>query len=210
MLRAIIPAAGYGTRMGMRPDQSKEMLTDPERPGQPIIQWCLDRCKEIRAEPLVVVRKEKKDLIQYLMDEGILFLVVEPGKEWADTVLKTQSYWAEHNLLILPDTRWEIVPYTYSGFLPEMEDSPYDLVVYIHKVPDVSKWGEIVSMNSVIAIKEKPTDRLPGQAWGMLRFSKFIGEELFKSMASSKLYLRAGVKTVNLEYFKDITRGEPA
>lgn len=210
MVRGIMPAAGYGTRMGMSINQSKEMLRDPKDQSY-LIDYSLNLCYSNKIEPIVISRIEKEDLNSYLRLKGVEHIVLKtPGKEWADTVLKSQGLWTEKNILILPDTRFE--PANES--IKRVKDllHQYDLVAGVHKVPglEIDKWG-IIDRNT---IWEKPSVINPKinsshKAWGILGFSKSIGEKLFQSQNKHNwLTLSPEIEPafVHLDKFEDITR----
>src|SRR6266850_3092271 len=105
-MRAIIPCAGFGTRVGMKSNQSKELL--PDSNNKPLIQYSLDICRLYQIDPLVILREEKKDLQEYLKKEKVNYITIKPEGEWYDTVLKSQGHWDENNVLMLPDTKFDI------------------------------------------------------------------------------------------------------
>lgn len=198
-MRCIIPAAGYGTRVNMKPDESKEMLPDPENPGQPMIQYCLDICKTFQMDPIVVTREHKKDLIAYLDAEQVEFQTIKPSPEWNSTVLATQVHWYENNMLILPDTRF--------GSFKCIEDIQRGLevgnnaVMALHEVSDPSKWGIVHNY----FVMEKPLMTGNRMAWGLIGFKKSYGQELFSEIQYLELQ---NVGFTYLNYFKDLTRGQ--
>lgn len=196
-MRVIIPCAGYGTRMGMDPNKSKELLLDDT--GKPIIEWCLNLFS--RSQYLLIIREGKQDLIDYCIKNGLLFIVVPPTKEWPDTILQSADYWDTRNLLLLPDTRFEpsfnakLVPYSL------MHNK---LVLGIHEVDNISKWGAVKG-NS---LAEKPDDISPGEAWGFIGFKEEVGRELFSNfLAKGQWMSYNGIYKIKLDSFKDITRG---
>ena len=203
-MRAIIPCCGFGTRMNMEKHQAKELLDDSENNDCPIILWTIQQCKNNKIEPFCIVRKEKVDLIEYLKEQSVDFLITEPGKEWQDTVLKSKDYWADENILILPDTRWKP-----NHILRHMKDSIKfdDAVFALHKVQDPQNWGIIYHD----MIFDKPVCFSTEQnAWGLIAFKKHYGEELFNKInaISNKQRILKNTSYVILDEFKDITRGD--
>ncbi len=201
----IIPAAGFGTRMNLQPDQSKEMLPDPGNDNKPLIQWSLDLTKDY--SQIVMTRTGKQDLITYL-NTAITF--VEPGSEWPVTVLESQEHWQDKNLLILPDTRFQP-----TNIIQQMEEQldTHDLVFACHEVPDVRLWGKVLLdpfSKKPLQTQEKADIefKLEGLAWGLIGFKKHVGEALFQSYANKKIFNLSKIKTcvINLSNFKDITR----
>lgn len=208
-LKGIIPAAGYGKRMNMQPDQAKEMLIDPVT-GKYLIDYHLDLCYKYNIEPVVISRIEKSEFNSYLRSKKIEHIVLkEPGKEWADTVLKSQGLWGEKNLLLLPDTRFE-PEISIKRIVDSMHE--YKLVAGVHDVPglECDKWG-IISRE---AIREKPYVINPGvkhymKAWGILGFNREVGQGLFSSQVKGGLFkLSPEIEPtfVHLDKFVDITR----
>ncbi len=197
----IIPAAGLGTRMGMKPNESKEMLIDPCT-HEPIIKWGLDLCRKHHIEPLVVTRKEKVDLIDYLAQQGVNTLIIEPSGEWPDTVLASQHLWKENNILLLPDTRFS--PENSLKWVEESLILNKGSVFALHKVEDMSKWGGV----SASGYTEKPANNTPGYAWGLIGFQDKFGVRIFKDMSiPNKLNFHvASNNFLFLDKFVDLTR----
>lgn len=204
-MKCIIPAAGYGSRMGMKPGQSKEMLKDPHHTNsnsKPIIAWALELCNIFKMEPLVITRKEKQDLRQYLFNENVKFMDIEVEGEWYDSVLKSVDHWEEKNMLILPDTRFSSLK-----CIQNMQNSlelGNKSIWALHKVKDPENWGIIKDY----MMFEKPKN-LQGEqwAWGLMGFQKFEGEAIFSSMKRSHYYLEEAGFTF-LDKFEDITRNK--
>lgn len=212
-MKCIVPCAGFGTRMSMAKDCSKEMLPDPGYKHQPIIQYVLDLCEAFKLEPLVITRKEKQDLRQYLFDKQVDFIDIDVKGEWNESVLASKELWAENNLLILPDTRF----YSYKC----IEDIQRGLelgnnaVMALHEVTDPSKWSTWgMIFNNHIYEKPNLTDyywyenytKEPEMkwAWGLIGFKDTYGQELFSNIQCLEL------KNVGFTYltkFEDITRG---
>lgn len=201
-MKAIIPCAGYGTRVGMRPDQSKEMLPDANHKGKPLIQWCLDICKAFNIEPLVITRKEKKDLRQYLFNAGVKFIDIKVEREWADSILKSKDHWDEQNILILPDTRFDRIRC--------IEDIQRGLslgnkaVLALHEVTDPDKWGIVKDY----MMYEKPDLTGKQWAWGLIGFTKFEGECIFTGMRDEGYFYLEHTGFTFLNKFEDLTRGD--
>lgn len=175
--RLIIPCAGFGTRVNMSPDQSKELL---EYNGKPLIEFSLNIAKQYNLNPLIVTRKEKKDLIQYCQNNNLDYMVLNnPTREWAHTVLKTVDEWDLYNYLILPDTQWyntDIITNMHRDMQLGANAS-----FGVFSVPDPHNWGIINNYR----IQDKPSRGLfdaGAAAWGLIGFRKGYGEELFSSL----------------------------
>lgn len=197
---AIIPAAGFGTRMGMRPDQSKELLPLGAG-GGPLIQDILWQCEIYNLNPLVITRKEKKDLIEYCEKPNVHVHIIRPKGEWYDTVLASKRYWEEDNILILPDTRFS--PATAIYDIEKSLELGSKAVFALHKVSDGSKWGTIKDYS----LFEKYPNSTNAWAWGVIGFKKDYGEELFNSMREKKPLKLKDSSFLILDDFQDVTRG---
>lgn len=206
MVKAIIPCAGLGTRMGMKPTESKEMLVDPAT-GKPLIAYTLDLCKQFNIQPVIITRQEKQDLILYCRNKAEVIILDTIPEEWPNTVLASKSFWSEKNILLLPDTRFEPVE-SIGEAIRALET--LDFAFGAHKVDDVSKWGmiEYEKSNKTLLVSEKPTQTNPGLAWGFIAFkNNGKSENLFNvySKRNQFLYLKS-FDIMYLTSFKDITR----
>jgi len=201
-MKCIIPAAGFGTRMSMAMNKSKEMLPDPGYKHQPIIQYALDLCKAFKMEPLVITRKEKQDLRQYLFNQGVEFIDIEVKGEWNETVLASKDHWVENNMLILPDTR-------FSSFkcIQDIQrglELGNNAVIALHEVTDPDKWGIITPRYVLLEKPDYLSNDTKYSAWGLIGFKKSYGQELFSNVKCLDL---KNVGFTYLDKFEDITRG---
>lgn len=199
MIKAIIPAAGFGTRMGMKPNESKELL--PHN-GRPLIEHTLELCSIFKLTPHVITRVEKQDLIEYCKARSIECQILDKVEgEWPDTVLKSQPYWDWDNILLLPDTVF--------GPISAIETMKMNLslgcryVLALHNVADISMWGSVQDYYLI----EKSSVVGPGKAWGILGFNSVYGEELFTAMSKRNEPFRLrDCAFVQLANFADLTR----
>lgn len=201
-MRYICPCAGYGTRMNMAPNQSKELLIDPKT-GYRLIDNTLMCANVTGASVHVITRKEKTDLIEYLSTKkNVTVQIIEPKGEWPETALASKDYWDEHNILILPDTTWSPLLVT----LEHIEESlklGCKSVFALHKVDDVTKWGAVFNYSVV----EKPKFGNDGYAWGLIGFSDTKGYGLFSTMRDKNIAYPLGSSSfLFLDRFKDLTR----
>lgn len=199
-MKAIIPCAGFGTRMKVPANKSKEMLKDPYKKGKFIIDYSLEICKIFKLDPLIITRKEKTDLKQYIFNRQSKFIDIIPEGEWYNSVLKSKDHWEEDNLLILPDTRfqsWKVIDEIQQGL-----KLGNNAVFALHTVTDPHKWGIIEDYK----VLEKPDMIGKRQAWGLIGFKRSYGEELFFTMKEKSVTLD-NVGFCYLSFFKDITRG---
>ena len=69
-MKALIPCAGFGTRMRMAPHQAKELI--PDETGAPTIEWSLNICKENNIDPITYL-----DYLKYLIIKiGVLYVII--------------------------------------------------------------------------------------------------------------------------------------
>lgn len=197
---AIIPCAGFGTRMGMRPDQAKELLLDDN--GIPMIQWCIDLCDRHDLSPNFVVRPEKKDLVQYIVDRKRLSITwsYPPHGEWPMSVLS--GIWHKHNILILPDTRFDNADEAIEKVKQHLFLGA-STVLGVHQVPDPQKWGIVEDYR----VFEKPAAPKSNTAWGIIGFerSRYMSG-FFWDLETRKWTFLQNTSFVDLINFRDITR----
>lgn len=198
-MRAIIPAAGFGKRMNMNPNESKEML--PDGLGH-IIDYSLNLCDEYGLTPLIITRKEKVDLYDYIFNETQHELMtIVPYGEWPDTILTSQDKWHDHNILILPDTRFR--PTNVIQLIKNDLENGAMASIALHSVDNASKWC-IVQDYDII---EKPQSKANGWAMGLIGFHKNEGYRLFKSLTTrGRPYRLIDTSFQYLDSFQDITR----
>lgn len=197
--KAIIPCCGYGTRVGMKPNESKELLPNPTT-GEPLIKWHIDLCKKYDIDPVFIVRPEKTDLIEYLKDHEVVLYQPVENEEWMDTIYKNKEHFGQKNILLLPDT-----VFGPDDTIEEMKKHLewLELVCLTHEVEDPTKWGVIDEIN----ILEKPASTWVKTAWGVIGFDISI-IDIFKQMAvDKKAYIAKLVKhNISLDAFEDLTR----
>lgn len=201
-MKAIIPSAGFGRRMKIKKNQSKEMLPDVIFGYDHIIDYSLEICRRYNLEPIVISRKEKKDLNNYLKKKKVKTVIIKPEGEWNNSVLKSSEFWSEDNILILPDTRWnnwEVIEDMKKGL-----QLGNNAVFAIHNVNDPENWGVIKNYY----LREKPKDLSEKQnAWGVIGFKQNYGYHLFESMNNKNVWLN-NCGFAYLNGFQDITRGK--
>ncbi len=197
--KCIIPCAGYGTRMNMSSNESKEMLLDST--GKPLIQYSLDICKKYGLDPLIITRAEKETLVSHCLDQGADVLTIKPQGEWMDTILASSAMWENDNIVLLPDTRFS--PEKIVGDVKNSLDLGALSVLALHKVDDVSKWGSVEHYRVV----EKTNVVDKGWAWGIMGFKKAEGMRLLEGMRKKgfPMFLN-NASFLFLDSFKDVTR----
>lgn len=200
-MRVIIPCAGYGTRMGMEPDKSKELLINPGT-NKPLIDYSLSICKEYGYDPLVITRREKTDLTDYLDENEVSYMFSVGNGEWMDSVIQTEALWEDHNLLLFPDVNFHPI-----SVIPDMEQ---DLKlgalasIAVHPVTDPSKWCVVENYEMF----EKPpiTSLQTHWAFGLIAFHSRYGLKLFDSLSQDKYLRLENTSFKYLDSFVDLTR----
>jgi dTDP-glucose pyrophosphorylase len=200
---AIIPCAGFGTRMKMLPHQAKELLLDDE--GNVTIDWSLNICKKYNIEPVVVTRPEKKEFNDFLDKRNIKY-VFDEGKSIGTSLLKTKEYWSDYNIMLLPDTRFEYDNKFFINIFKAMK-AGNDSMFALFNVTDYHNWGIICENTFYEKPKREFTENDDAFAWGVIGFRKKYGEILFNSynLTSAPLKL-SNPGYLFIENFRDISR----
>lgn len=203
----IIPAAGFGRRMGS--PEAKEILLNNE--GRPFIEKALLDCEKRNWPVCVVTREQKRTLIDYLSGWrtrlNLTIHLIEESKEWADTVLRSQNFWREKNILYLPD-----VDFSPTKILDILVEGEFQIRAATFKVSDPENWGVLQNLTSEsFEICDKPVISKADLAWGLFSFKKDFGAELFKACLESKFdhewrRIHAQLQIYELAFFKDLTR----
>lgn len=209
----IVPCAGYGVRVGS--PQAKELLPHP-RSKKPLIEGCLEMAEETGWPLVLITRPEKKNLIACVDEQGkrrglqIEWVLVNSTKEWPESVLVSQPFWGEKNLLLLPDVEWN----PKSAVVEIVKNlNSFDISYGLFESENLRTWGTVEINAKQIRICEKPTVNYPGfLPWGLLAFKKSVGKLLFESLLTSTLdhqvkTLPFRANKVDLQSFEDLTRG---
>lgn len=187
----ILPAAGFGTRSGL--DFSKELKELGQ--GETLISFHLRQALERKWPVHVITRQEKQDLITYLQKFSdkyhleIFIQVIEPSREWPDTILQSSPYWRENNILCLPDTIFEPVT-IIDELLKKLNQEAELAVAGFMPSSEISSWGYVsLDRSGEIDLCEKPNGldfkQRNLKAWGLLGFQKNIGQDLFSAQLQS-------------------------
>ncbi len=214
----LIPAAGFGRRMGSPP--AKELLIPLGR-SRNFIDQALYLCRHWQTQALVVLRKDKYELQQHLQattsPDWVRILAIENSKEWADTCLQAIPELVERNLLLLPDTEFE--PQGLGAeMLAAVDSEPSrQLILATFSPPNLSSWGcwqRHPEKSDRSQIAEKPSQAAhPAEAWGLVAFHRQVARPLFTAIQTSHetqgewqdLPVKPTIRT--LEKFEDLTRG---
>lgn len=210
MLKVLLPAAGFGTRVNADYVNGKELLTDPNT-GLPLIQWSIEMARIAKADPLVISRRTKVGLNAEMERQGIPCLKVEESalKEWPDTIILSEQHWERKNLMLLPDTRF-----------PDAQD-------YIRLVERFLKHSDVVFLTIPLAeqdaskfaiydymtdwICEKPSEGVESRAQIIcaIGFNNAVGRKLFEGLSKRGEWFsipKATISHIQIPWFKDITR----
>lgn len=205
----LLPAAGFGTRVGS--PNAKEIMQGPD--GRPLIEKALKQALARHWPVHLITRKEKTSLIQYLNEFKIStglelhIQLIEPSREWPESILKSKSFWRSRNLLCLPDT--DFSPNDIWDRLVASE-SPISAAVFQPK--DFSTWGVLRKTQKGTEICEKPRElKTEMQAWGLLSFTPDAGETLLQAQLESTFHhqwieIPYQSEFLNLDSFEDLTR----
>lgn len=207
LLYAVIPCCGFGTRVGMRSDQSKELLINPET-GKPLIQWHIDLCEQYKIRPIFLVRPEKQDLVTYLtnlgLENNIVLYSPIPGEEWMSTIYNNKEHYGPKNILLLPDTVFQYEA-CMADFLQNL--AWLEVVILTHEVPENERhlWGIYSPQQQILFEKNKNADS--NKAWGVIGFDlsmvgMFSDLEKYKEFNLQKLVKH----DIPIKGFKDLTR----
>jgi hypothetical protein len=200
---AIIPCAGFGTRMKMLPHQAKELLLDDE--GNITIDWSLNICEKYNIEPIVVTRPEKEEFNNFLDKRNIKY-VFDEGRSVGVSILKTKEYWSDYNIMLLPDTRFDYDDKFFINIFEAMK-AGNNSIFALFNVNDHSNWGIICENTFYEKPKIKFTENDNAFAWGVIGFRKNYGEILFSNynLTSEPLKL-SNPGYLFIENFRDISR----
>lgn len=208
-MKVIIPCAGFGTRVGS--PLAKELLPS-KVDGQPLIHFIIKEAVKRSWDIHIITRAEKIPLIDYVQQFPKTFVqIVEPTKEWPHSILESETYWDEHNLLILPDTFFSPL-----GILDDIESliCCYEAVYGIIEKNSYNTWGVVDTEAKNLKIIEKPSAKMINKmhrAWGMIAFQRHVGTEIFRAHLESTFdhqekSLPIKSKYLPLEVFEDLTR----
>jgi UTP-glucose-1-phosphate uridylyltransferase len=166
---AIIPAAGYGRRVGRPP--AKELLPHPEVKSKSYIEVSIEICEEFHMSPLIISRKDKEVLNQFVLHRlGPSNLVtLSESEEWTDSVNQSGEFWGDKNLLLLPD-----VSFSPRNVIDQilMALDHNEIVLGIHTIDPATSplWGVVDKIKGTV--REKPTseETFQSTAWGLMGF----------------------------------------
>lgn len=202
-MKALIPCAGYGTRMRMQPHEAKELLPDEE--GNPTIEWSLNICKKYNIEPVIITRSEKLEFIEYLKNNNINY-IIGGGESTGESILNAKEQWGDYNIVILPDTRFDYPETLFHDMLKGMKLGN-DCTFALFNVEDHHNWGVVCDNTFYEKPKKIFTQEDNALAWGLFGFKKSYGETLLTNynITSEPLKL-TNPGYYFIENFRDISR----
>lgn len=203
--KIIIPAAGFGTRVGS--PEAKELIGHQ---GKPLILKAIEIGQKLGIPCHVITREEKRSLIEFLSQYShVSTQVIKPSKEWPDTILQSKAFWADRNILILPDTTWS--PENIEVKILDALNN-YDIAIGAFQTDNFKTWGVFNSKSNTYSLVEKPQINNPHYlAWGLLAFRKEVGESLFEKILESTFDHQEKNTAFTFQFFKldqftDLTR----
>lgn len=210
----LLPAAGWGQRMGS--PNSKEILINPEY-NIAYIQFAIESVTELLCPIIIITRKEKTQLTEWIRDYKIknplvdlqIFFITD-SSEWPDSLLQTSDLWSEYNLVLLPDTDWKPKNQVHA-ILNHLQHAD---VVYSIFPTEKLNWGFVKRMDNEFELVEKPKQLVSGfSAWGHIGFRQSAGQDILKAHLQSTMdhevkRLPLRIKVEPLQAFQDRTRGE--
>ena len=160
----VIPAAGFGTRLGLT-GQSKEMVLVN---GRPVLDYCVDRMQFVTPERIrVVTRVAKSDLLAHATDLGLEVILAETRSSAHSIGLALAGLDSEDIVLIgFPDTLWEPV----DGFRTLVDSisrgSDIALGIFHSDEPERCDVVFLDHDNRVGSVLVKPSPAPSNEIWG--------------------------------------------
>jgi hypothetical protein len=198
--------------------EAKELFLRPE--GTHLIDLGLQSAAE-RGWPMhVITRPEKKSLVLYLEKiPNVSIQKIGPTFDWPETLLASEPYWQEWNLVFLPDMDFK--PRNVLDEMAAKMTGANEVVTANHLVKDASQWGILwpeagaAPADFGIRVGEKVpiNSSEPRWAWGIYAFRKSVGRALLQAQLEScrdhrLKHLALKATAVPLTEFQDLTRGE--
>ena len=205
----IVPAAGVGRRVQY--PESKEMLLDEN--NLPLIEWALSLAEERNWPVHVISRPEKKNLEAHLNSRkqtiDISLQQIRGSIEYSHSLLMSRGHWRAHNIVILPDTRWE--PRSAVDQIAAALQAGHSSCYGTFEADNGAEWGVVSAGEGALEIAEKCAPPQRAQAWGLLGFHREVGDEILAAHLNSHLgrmpvKLAANCALVPLQWFQDLTR----
>lgn len=204
----------------------------------PLIELPLQLAARASAQAVVVTRAEKASLLKYLNQRARVdgecagesdklnecdilnpqVCLIEQTREWPESILASQAYWGDFNLVCLPD-----VDFAPLAMIEKMYEAlnENDIVFATFTPQDsFSKWGVVDISNHYHCEKpdtffevatNTPLNQENLRAWGLFAFRREFGEQLLKNMLTSTFdhkwhKLEGRVGFLPLDEFADLTR----
>jgi hypothetical protein len=215
--KIIIPAAGYGRRVGQ--PEAKELLPRPKGSyleGRPMIAMALRLAENLQLPAHIILREEKQTLIRWLEDypyKNIKIQLTPPTQEWPETILMSKGFWAEENVMLLPDVDFK--PHDIVGeIFKKLQSFDVAWATFQPENGELATWGAVDVLNDENSLghAEKPHEWPPSaQAWGVFGFRSEAGQKLLEQMLKSTLDhqwrpVPGRYTTLEMTEFRDLTR----
>ena len=160
----VIPAAGFGTRLGLK-GQSKEMVLVN---GRPVMDLSVDRMQFATPERIrVVTRAAKSDLVAHATDLGLEVILAETRSSAHSIALGIAGLDPQDIVLIgFPDTIW--APVTGFRALVECVSKGSDIALGIFHSDEPERCDVVILDHDyrVGSVLVKPSPAPSNQIWG--------------------------------------------
>ena len=218
----ILPCAGMGTRVKPFFAGPKELMPSVVT-GQPLIQFWLELGQKLNLPIHIITRSEKLALIEFVEQWKLnhhnwpitIQILDSLIGEWPSTVLQSKPFWHEQNILGLPDTYFAPLS-TLEELVSQMKQKLIDVGILYHQLDELESprdWGMVeFKERNVVRWCEKPVEAWKTNfAWGILSFSRKVGQTLLEELEASTQKHHAfevsqSIYFTSLSLFKDLTR----
>lgn len=168
MVVGVIPAAGYATRLGLRPT-SKELI---DVGGRPLLDYLVERlraapCSELR----VVTRPEKSDVIQHATSIGATVLLGHPENSARSLWLGLAGLADEEVVCFgFPDCLWE--PTDGFATLVEAVEGGEEIALGLFRTNEPEAYDPVVLADAsarsgrLVHVEVKPSRPSSNLTWG--------------------------------------------
>jgi glucose-1-phosphate thymidylyltransferase len=176
-LVGVIPAAGYGTRLGARMG-SKEMIPVA---GRPVMDHLVERMRAVAVDEIrVVTRPDKDDVIAHAAELGAEVVLGHPADVAASVRLGMAGLEAADEMLFgFPDCLWEPV----DGFVPVVAAlrAGADVALGLFRLQADLERSDVVVTGAgdrVERIEVKPANPPGDRIWGVAAARAAVLDEL--------------------------------
>lgn len=201
-MKLILPCAGFGTRVGMESHESKEMLFDVHSKERLIDKFLkLFKYDDI----LVISRKEKEDLNNYVTESGCQLFLVSDSKEWVHSIYQSNKCWDDYNIVMFPDAEFFNEEQVIDTMKFHLLKGKTDLTLGVFPVDNVANWCVYEPKSQDIHEKNPKADK-DGLAIGVFGFTHRMGLSLFQEMTMFNRSYKRQAQLIPVVGFHDLTR----